>query len=351
MMPSHKEEKMKTKIAAIVTSLMLVANLPALADSKQLINGAGATFPYPIYTKWFSEYSKVDPSVNFNYQSIGSGGGIKQISAQTVDFGASDAALTNQQLLAAPGRLFHIPMVAGAVVVTYNIPGITEHLKLAPDVIADIFLGKLKKWNDPRIAEPNAGIDLPPTDITVVHRSDGSGTTNIFTDYLSSVSGEWKRKVGKSTAVAWPVGLGGKGNEGVAGAIKQTPNSVGYVELAYAEKNNLPYAEIQNKSGNFILPSLESTTKAIEGKLDTMPDDFRVSLVNPDGAEAYPIAGFTWILIYQKQKNSVKGKALLDFLKWAIHDGQQYTKDLLYAPLPDSVVTKIEQRLAQVEIK
>ncbi len=343
------ETKFK-KITAGLLGLMMVANASGFAARGKLINGAGATFPYPIYSKWFSEYQKVSPEVNFNYQSIGSGGGIKQISAETVDFGASDAALTNDQLRAAPGKLLHIPMVAGAVVVTYNIPGVSESLKMTPDAIAGIFLGKVKKWDDPAIADNNPDINLPAADIVVVRRSDGSGTTNIFTDYLSSISSEWKRKVGKGTSVNWPVGLGGKGNEGVAGTIKQTPNSVGYVELAYAEKNGLPYAQVQNKSGNFITPSLASTTKAIEGKLATMPDDFRVSLVDPDGAEAYSISGFTWILIYQKQKDAEKGQAMLDFLKWAVTDGQQHAEQLLYAPLPESIVAKIQAKLGEVQI-
>lgn len=338
------------KLTAGVAGFILLANVSGFAQRAKLINGAGATFPYPIYSKWFSEYAKVNPAVNFNYQSIGSGGGIKQISAETVDFGASDAFLTNEQLRNAPGKLVHIPMVAGAVVVTYNIPGVDQTLKLKPDAVAGIFLGEIKKWDDPRITETNPNVNLPPTDIIVVHRSDGSGTTNIFTDYLSSVSSEWKRNVGKGTSVSWPVGLGGKGNEGVAGTLKQTPNSVGYVELAYAEKNHLLYAHVQNKSGNFIEPTLESTTKAIEGKLDDMPDDFRVSLVNPDGPDAYPIAGLTWILIYQKQKDAEKGQAIVDFLRWAVRDGQQYTKELLYAPLPGQIVEKIEQRLSEIQI-
>ncbi|MBI4398695.1 MAG: phosphate ABC transporter substrate-binding protein PstS [Candidatus Omnitrophica bacterium] len=329
---------------------MMMLTPLGFADRPKLINGAGATFPYPIYSKWFSEYQKVNPSVNFNYQSIGSGGGIKQISARTVDFGASDAFLTNEQLKAAPGRLIHIPTVAGAVVVTYHLPGVSEKLKLTPDAISGIFLGEIKKWDDPAISGNNPDVSLPNADIIVVHRSDGSGTTNIFTDYLSSISSTWKRNVGKGTSVSWPVGLGGKGNEGVAGTIKQTPNSLGYVELAYAEKNHLAYAQVQNKSGNFITPSLESTTKAIQGKLDDMPGDFRVSLVNPDGPEAYPIAGFTWILIYQKQKDAQKGRAVVEFLKWAVRDGQKYANELLYASLPQEMAEKIDSKLEEIQI-
>lgn len=329
-----------------MAGLLLMASPFGFSDEPKLINGAGATFPYPIYSKWFSEYTKVDPSVNFNYQSIGSGGGIKQISAQTVDFGASDAALTNEQLRGAAGKLIHIPMIAGAVVVTYNVPEIGKTtLNLSSDVVAGIFLGKIKHWNDPAITNDNPGVNLPASDIIVAHRSDGSGTTNIFTDYLSSISSGWKSKVGKGTSVSWPVGLGGKGNEGVAGLVKQTPGCLGYVELAYAERNHLSYAAIKNKSGKFILPSLESTTAAIDSKVQTMPDDFRVSIVNPDGENAYPISGFTWILIYQKQKDSFKGRKIVEFLKWAVHDGQQYAKDLLYAPLPESVVQKIDETL------
>lgn len=334
-------------IAAVVFSISLAANT-GLAEKILLINGAGATFPYPLYSKWFYEYAKVDPSVNFNYQSIGSGGGIRQITAQTVDFGASDGALTDAQLKAAPRELLHIPMTAGAVVVTYNIPGVSESLRFAPEVVAGIFLGSIKRWDDPRIAEYNTGINLPGQNIIVAHRSDGSGTTNIFTDYLCSISSNWNSKVGKGTSVNWPVGLGAKGNEGVAGLVKQTPGAVGYVELAYAVKNNLPYGDIQNKSGNFITPSIESTTTAVNGKVNSMPEDFRVSLVNPDGEDAYPIAGFTWILVYKDQVDSVKGKKVVEFLRWAVTDGQKYSADLLYSPLPENMVRKIEDKINQI---
>lgn len=320
----------------------------ALAAKLLLINGAGATFPYPLYSKWFYEYTKVDSSVNFNYQSIGSGGGIRQITAQTVDFGASDGALTDKQLKDAPGELLHIPMTAGAVVITYNLPQVLGHLKFSPEVVAGIFLGKITKWNDPKIAADNAGVSLPAENIIVAHRSDGSGTTNIFTDYLSSVSDVWKNKVGKGTSVDWPVGLGGKGNEGVAGLVKQTEGAIGYVELAYAEKNGLPYADIKNKSGNFISPSIESTTAAVNGKLSTMPLDFRVSLVNPDGEDAYPIAGFTWILVYKHQADKVRGEKMVEFLRWAVTDGQKYSEALLYAPLPSSMVKKILARVDEI---
>ena len=333
-------------IGALAVGLMAST---AFAEKALLINGAGATFPYPLYSKWFSEYTKVDPSVNFNYQSIGSGGGIKQISSQTVDFGASDGALTNKQLAAAPGQLLHIPMTAGAVVISYNLSQVNEKLKLSPDTVANIFLGKIRKWNDPKIAKDNPGVNLPEDDIVIAHRSDGSGTTNIFTNYLSSVSGEWKDTVGSGTSVNWPRGLGGKGNEGVAGMIKQQPGVIGYVELAYAVKNNLTYADIKNKSGKFITPSIESTTAAVNGAINSMPSDFRVSLVNPDGADAYPISGVTWILVYQNQKDKVKGEKIVQFLRWAITDGQKYSADLLYAPLPDSMVKKIENRINEIK--
>ena len=342
---------MKRKCLSIMIGLLALGFIgsTAWAEKLLLINGAGATFPYPLYSKWFYEYTKVDESVNFNYQSIGSGGGIRQITAQTVDFGASDGALTDEQLKQAPGELFHIPMTAGAVVITYNIPGVSERLKLSPDVVADIFLGKISRWNDSRISKDNPGVNLPADNIIVAHRSDGSGTTNIFTDYLSSVSSIWKSRVGKGTAVDWPVGLGGKGNEGVAGLVKQTPGAIGYVELAYAVKNNLSYADVKNKSGNFITPSIESTASAIEGKLNSMPEDFRVSLVNPDGADAYPIAGVTWILVYKNQTDKVKGKKIVEFLRWAVTDGQKYSKDLLYAPLPQEMVKKIEEKIARIQ--
>jgi phosphate transport system substrate-binding protein len=342
---------MKKALLGLMVGGLVIFSLTvglALADNLLLINGAGATFPYPLYSKWFYEYTKVDPTVNFNYQAIGSGGGIRQITAETVDFGASDGALTDEQMKQAPGELLHIPMTAGAVVITYNLPGISQHLKLSPDVVADIFLGKISRWNDPRMVKDNPGVKLPGDHIIVAHRSDGSGTTNIFTDYLSSVSDTWKSKVGKGTSVNWPVGLGGKGNEGVSGLVKQTQGSVGYVELAYAVKNDLPYADIKNKAGNFIPPTIESTTAAVNGKINSMPVDFRVSLVNPDGEDAYPIAGLTWILVYKNQTDKQKGKKIVEFLRWAVTDGQKYSADLLYAPLPESLVKKIEERIDQI---
>ena len=332
------------KLAIFFVGISLAAT--AFAAPK-LINGAGATFPYPIYSKWFDVYGSVNPDVQFNYQSIGSGGGIKQITAKTVDFGASDGPMTDAQMAEAPGRLIHIPTVMGAVVLAYNIPGSAKGLMLTPEVIADIYLGKITKWNDARISSANPGVTLPETAIVVARRSDGSGTTFIFVDYLCHISNEWKLGVGKGTSVNWPVGLGGKGNEGVAGIVKQTPGAIGYVELSYAVKNNLSYAFIQNKSGKFVEPTLESTSQAANGV--TIPSDFRVSLVNSENPEAYPIAGFTWLLIYKNPDDAEKGKAIVDFIKWAVHDGQKYASDLLYAPLPLDVVAMIDKKLQDVK--
>jgi phosphate transport system substrate-binding protein len=265
-----------------------------------------------------------------------------------VDFGASDGPMTDQQLADASGRIFHIPTVMGSVVLAYNLPGIDKGLKLTPDALAGIFLGHITNWSDAKIASANPGVSIPSMPIVVSRRSDGSGTTFIFVDYLSSISNDWKLKVGKGTSVNWPVGIGGKGNEGVAGIVKQTPGAIGYVELSYAVKNNLPYASIQNKSGNFIEPSIDSTSAAATGA--TIPSDFRVSLVNSSNAQAYPIAGFTWLLIYKNQEDATKGKALVDFIKWAVHDGQQYAAPLLYAPLPADVVAMIDKKLEEVKV-
>src|ERR1051326_4879492 len=289
----------RPKILGLVIALGLSAN----ASAQMMINGAGATFPYPIYSKWFDEYAKVDPSVRFNYQSIGSGGGQKQILAETVDFGASDGPMSDENLGKAPGKILHLPTVAGAVVVTYNLPG-NPTLKLDGITVADIFLGKITKWNDRRIADLNAGTKLPPTDLVVVHRSDGSGTSFIFTDYLSSVSKEWEKKVGRNSSVKWPAGLGAKGNEGVAGQVKQLPGTIGYVELAYAHQNKLAFADQKNSAGNFVTPSLEAITEALATA--KIPDDFRFSMVNPPGPKAYPITGATWLLVYQQQKDPAK---------------------------------------------
>jgi phosphate transport system substrate-binding protein len=325
---------------------LLLTSVAATASAQMTINGAGATFPYPIYSKWFDAYAKVDPSVRFNYQSIGSGGGQKQILAQTVDFGASDGPVSDDNLSKAPGKLLHIPTVAGAVVMTYNLPG-NVNLKLDGETIADMFLGKITKWNDPRIAATNPGVSLPSSDIVVVHRSDGSGTTFIFTDYLSKVSAEWKQKAGTNTSVNWPTGIGGKGNEGVSGQVKQLPNSIGYVELIYAIQNKMPYANVKNAAGEFVKPTLDSVTAALATA--DVPEDFRFSMTNAPGKGAYPIAGATWLLVYQQQKNATKGKKLVEFLKWASSDGEKMAKDLDYAPLPDALQQRVQKRIDEIK--
>jgi len=322
--------------------------LATRASAQLQLNGAGATFPYPIYSKWFNEYLHVDPSVHFNYQSIGSGGGIKQITEQTVDFGASDGPLTDEQLKAAPGHLMHFPTVMGAVVLTYNIAGVSAALKFTPEAIAGLYLGKITKWNDRALTAPNPGIPLPDQDIVVAHRADGSGTTYIFTDYLSKVSPEWAKKVGTGTSVNWPVGLGGKGNEGVTGLVKQTPNSIGYVELIYALSNQLPFGQVKNHAGTFVTPSLASVTAAAAGYATKMPSDFRVVITDAPGADAYPISGMTWLLVYQQQRDAEKGRKLTQFLDWMMHDGQRYAESLDYAALPREVVTMEEQALRTV---
>jgi len=337
------------KKSILSLALLLTMAVAGQAAAETLVNGAGATFPYPLYSKWFSEYAKIDRSVKFNYQSIGSGGGIKQITAGTVDFGASDKPLSDKDLAGAPGKLLHIPTVMGAVVVTYNIPGVGKGLKLKAADVADIFLGKITRWNDKRIADDNPGVHLPNEPIIVVHRSDGSGTTSIFTSYLNSVSPEWKSKVGSDTSVKWPVGLGGKGNEGVAGQIKNTKHSVGYVELAYAFENKLPIASLQNQAGQFVEPTIAATSAAAAGAAKHMPADYRISLVNQPGKDAYPIAGFTYLLVYQQQKDPVKGRKLVEFLKWQLHQGQKMAGPLLYAPLPANVVKMVEKTIDTIK--
>jgi phosphate transport system substrate-binding protein len=317
------------------------------AQAQMTINGAGATFPYPIYSKWFDEYAKVDPSVRFNYQSIGSGGGQKQILAQTVDFGASDAPMSDDNLAKAPGKLLHIPTVAGAVVLTYNLAA-NQALKLDGETIAGIFMGQIKKWNDPKIAALNAGVSLPDQEIVVVHRSDGSGTTYIFTDYLSKVSGDWKSKVGTNTSVNWPAGLGGKGNEGVSGQVKQTPGALGYVELIYAIQNKMPYAEAKNSAGQFVKPNLEAVTAAMATA--NIPNDFRFSMTDAPGKDSYPIAGATWLLVYERQKDAVKGKKLVEFLKWALTKGEDMAKELDYAPLPPQLRDRVLKRVDEIKM-
>ncbi len=333
-------------LAAAVAGMVLPA-APAGAQQPITLNGAGATFPFPLYSKWSQVYA-AEKGVQINYQSIGSGGGIRQFIAKTVDFGASDGPMTDEQIAQAGGRVLHIPMVAGAVVPVYNVPGVGQGLNFTPDVLADIFLGKITRWSDPRIAAANRQAKLPAAEIVVVHRSDGSGTTAIWVNYLSKVSAEWKNKVGEGTSVNWPTGLGGRGNEGVAGLVRQTPNSLGYIELAYALTNKMTFGNVRNKAGQFVRPSLSSTTKAMEGALKTIPEDYRVFFTNPDGRDVYPVAGFTWILIYGEQPDPVKGKALVDFLWWAVHDGQKYAPTLLYAPLPKSLVSRVGGTLRTV---
>lgn len=344
----------KNRLVILLASILLMAAVVAgsSAQSKAQVvalNGAGASFPYPLYSKWLEEYRKTHPSVAIDYQSIGSGGGIKGIINQTLDFAGSDAPMNDEQMAKAPGTLFHIPTVMGAVVVTYNLKGVGTGFKLTPDVLADIFLGKIKMWNDKRITSINPGVKLPAQAIIVAHRSDGSGTTNIFTDYLSSVSGAWKAKVGKGTSVEWPAGIGAKGNEGVSGAVKQTPGAIGYVELAYAVQNKLPYAFLKNQSGQFVKPTLDSTTAAAAGAAANMSEDMRVSIVDAPGKNAYPIAGYTYLLVYQAQQGQAKGTELVNFLWWAIHDGQKFADDLLYAPLPKSVVKLAENKIRQIK--
>jgi phosphate transport system substrate-binding protein len=315
------------------------------ASSSKNVNltGAGATFPYPLYSKWMSEYNRLNPNVRINYQSIGSGGGIRQVVAGTVDFGATDAPMKPEEGKNAPGKLLHIPTTIGAVVVTYNVPGVTESLKLTPEVLAGIFLGDIKKWSDEKIAEHNPGVKLSDQNIAVVYRSDGSGTTAVFTSYLAQVSPAWKEKVGEGKSAKWPVGLGAKGNEGVTGQIKTTPGSIGYIELAYATQNKLPTAELRNKAGKFVGPSLEAVSAAAASV--EMPDELFASIVDGAGDAAYPIAAYTYLLVYEDAKDATKGRALAQFLWWALHDGQKFARALDYAPLPDSVVEKVEARL------
>lgn len=335
---------LKSKWFALLGALTALGAVSASAQ--MLINGAGATFPQQIYTKWFDEYQRVDPSVRFNYQGIGSGGGQKQILAETVDFGASDGPMSDDNLAKAPRKLLHIPTVAGAVAVSYNLDG-NPQLSLDGPTLAGIFLGTITKWNDPAIAGQNPEVKLPPDDIVVVHRSDGSGTSFIFTDYLSNVSPDWKQRVGKGVSVSWPVGLGGKGNAGVAGQVKQTPGAIGYVELAYAHQNRLPFANMKNSSGNYITPTVESVTDALASA--TIPDDFRFSMVNSPGDKAYPIAGCTWLLVYADQKDHVKGEKLVQFLKWAYADGEKFAASLDYAPLPDALQKRALDRVQSIK--
>ena len=332
-------------LAALAICMIGAASLVAQALQ---INGAGATFPYPIYSKWFSEYTKVNPKAQINYQSQGSGAGIKQLTSRTVFFGATDAPMTPDQMAAAPGKILHLPTVLGAVVPVYNIPGVKQELKFTGQVLANITLGKITKWNDPAITALNAGVNLPNTDIVVAHRSDGSGTTFIWVDYLSKVSPEFQKSVGVGTSVKWPVGVGGKGNEGVSGLVSQTPGALGYVELIYALQNNISYGAVQNAGGSFVRASIESVTAAAAAA--KVPEDFRVSITNPPGKDAYPIASFTWILLYEEPQDKAQGKIMVDFMKWALTDGQKFAKELGYAPLPKTLVDMELKALAKVKL-
>jgi phosphate transport system substrate-binding protein len=325
--------------------LCLALSVPAFAQTT--LNGAGATFPYPMYSKWFSEYHKAHPDVEINYQSIGSGGGIRQLLAGTVDFGASDGPMSDEQLAQSKTKILHVPTVLGADVPAYNIPGVGGELKFTPEALAGIFLGKITTWNDKAIASANPDVKLPNDQIIVIHRSDGSGTTYIWTDYLSKVSPDWQSQVGKGTSVKWPVGLGGKGNEQVAGMIRQMQGSIGYIELIYAVQNKIPYGVVKNASGNFVKASLDSVTAAA-ASAPKMPADFRVSITNAPGKDAYPISSFTWLLIPAQSKDAAKGKILSDLLTWIVNDGQKMTADLAYAPLPDSVAAKVKDEIKQV---
>jgi phosphate transport system substrate-binding protein len=331
------------RIALLLVGLALA--LPVMGQTT--LNGAGATFPYPMYSKWFSEYNKLHPDVQINYQSIGSGGGIRQVLNGTVDFGASDGPMSDEQLKEAKVNILHIPTVLGAVVPAYNVPGISGEIKFTPEALAGIFLGKIQKWNDPAIAQANPGIKFPDQSIVVVHRSDGSGTTYIFTDYLSKVSKEWEAAVGKGTSPKWPVGLGGKGNEGVAGQIRQLPGSIGYIELIYAAENKITYGSVKNAAGNFVKATLDSVTEAA-ASVKAMPADFRVSITDAPGKNAYPISSFTWLLIPVQAQDPKKGKIIADFLNWMVTNGQKMTTQLSYAPLPASVVEKVKAAIKQV---
>ncbi len=335
-----------------IVLLFICVLLPLAVFGQSKLNGAGATFPYPIYSKWFSEFHKARPDVEINYQSIGSGGGIRQVTEGTVDFGASDMPMTDDQLKEAQTKLktkvLNIPTVLGADVPAYNVPGVTGDVKFTQDALAGIFLGTITNWNDKAITSVNPDIKFPNQDIIVVHRSDGSGTTFIWTDYLSKISPEWKSQVGSGTSVKWPKGLGGKGNEGVAGSVRQLPGSIGYVELIYAVQNKIPYGSVRNSAGTFIKASLEGVTAAA-ASAPKMPADFRVSITNAPGKDAYPISSFTWLLIPSQSKDPAKGKILADFLNWMVSEGQSMTSALAYAPLPENVAAKVKEAIKQVK--
>lgn len=329
----------------VISALLLATSVVASAQTK--LNGAGATFPYPIYSKWFAEYNKLHPDVQINYQSIGSGGGIRQVSTGTVDFGASDGPMTDQQLSEAKTRIVHIPTVLGAVVPAYNIAEVKQELSFSGQTLAKIFLGQVTNWNDPAIAKDNPGVAFPNKNIIVVRRSDGSGTTYCFTDYLSKVSNDWAQGPGKGTAVKWPTGIGAKGNEGVAGMLRQMDGAIGYVELIYAEQNHIAYGKVKNAAGEFVKASLDSVTAA--AKTAKIPNDYRVSITNAPGKGVYPISTFTWLLIPQKNADANKQKIIVDFLDWMVNDGQQMTKQLTYAPLPAEVATRVKATIGQLK--
>ena len=339
--------KSLSTLAAVACTLALGAGLAA--QSLQ-INGAGATFPNPIYSKWFDEYNKKNPNVRINYQPIGSGGGIRQITAQTVFFGATDGPMTEEQILAAPGKILHVPTVLGADVPIYNLPGVSGEIKFTGAVLADIYLGKVTKWNDAALAKLNPQAKLPATDITIVHRAEASGTTYIFVDFLAKTSPEWKKKVGVATQVSWPVGVAGKGNEGVSGLVQQVPGSIGYVELIYALQNKIAYGSVQNLAGEFVRASVASVTAAAAGAVAKMPADFRVSITNAEGKGVYPISSFTWLLLYENPKDKAQSKAMVEFVKWALGDGQKFAPELGYAPLPAEVVKLELAALAKVRV-
>ena len=337
------------KILIIMAVLLMLGTVAVAAAGQVLLNAAGATFPYPMYSKWFDQYHQAHSNVQINYQSIGSGGGIRQLLDKTVDFGASDGPMTDEQLKQASVPILHFPTVLGADVPSYNLPGVSAELNFTPEALGGIFLGKITKWNDPAITSANLGVKLPGDDIVVVHRSDGSGTTYIWTDYLSKISPEWKQKVGTATSVNWPVGLGGKGNEGVAGLVQQTPNSLGYIELIYAIQNKIAYGRVKNSSGAFVKADLASVSAAAAAVAKFMPDDFRVSITNPEGKAAYPIASFTWLLIPAKFTDTAKRDVVKDFLKWMMTDGQQSCEALSYAKLPKEIVAKEMKAIAQIQ--
>jgi len=352
---------MRTRLNRRVQLWALAAGLAAVAAAcgggstteapPVQINGAGATFPYPIYSKWFSEYNALHPNVRINYQSIGSGGGIRQMQNQTVFFGATDGPMTTEQIAGAPGAILHFPTVVGSVVPAYHLSGVTAELKFTGPILADIFLGKIAKWNDPALVKVNPDVSLPNRDITVVHRSDGSGTTYVWVDYLAKVSPEWKEKVGVATSVNWPVGLGGKGNEGVAGLVKLTDGAIGYVEPVYATQNQIPFGAVQNASGAFVKSSIAAVTAAAAGAAAAIPDDFRVSITNAPGDAAYPISSFTWLLFYEAPTDTRQSAAMVEFMKWALTDGQAFTAELGYSPLPASVVEKELRALERIKVQ